>query len=112
MISGDSMPFEENYDFNLEKQRAAQRLREIGARSKYKYAENQNREQSANTHGINKSPPQSTKKPPGFLSGAGLPLLNDLNMDGDTALILGLVLILSAEKSDKLLLLALLYILI
>ena len=106
------MPFEESYDFNLEKQKAAQRLREIGARSKYRYAENRSREQSPDTHGINKAPPQNTKKPPGFLSGTGLSLLDNLNMDGDTALILGLVLILSTEKSDKLLLLALLYILL
>ena len=46
-----------------------------------------------------------------FLSGMNLPFLNNLKNDGDMALILGLLLILISEKSDRLLMLALLYIL-
>ena len=41
-----------------------------------------------------------------------LPLLNNLKIDRDTTLILGLLLILWSEKSDRYLLLALLYILL
>jgi hypothetical protein len=40
-----------------------------------------------------------------------LPFLNNLKNDGDMGLVLGLLLILISEKSDRLLLLALLYIL-
>lgn len=46
-----------------------------------------------------------------FLSGMNLPFLNNLKGDGDMGLILGLLLILISEKSDRLLMLALLYIL-
>ena len=46
-----------------------------------------------------------------FLSGMNLPFLNNLKNDGDTGLVLGLLLILISEKSDRLLMLALLYIL-
>jgi hypothetical protein len=38
-------------------------------------------------------------------------ILNDLNMDSDKALILSLVLLLTEEKADEMLILALLYIL-
>lgn len=47
-----------------------------------------------------------------FLSGMNLPFLNNLKNDGDMALILGLLLILISEKSDRLLMLALVYILL
>lgn len=47
-----------------------------------------------------------------FLGGMNLPFLNNLKNDGDMALILGLLLILISEKSDRLLMLALLYILL
>ncbi|MCQ2454615.1 MAG: hypothetical protein MJ090_00490 [Clostridia bacterium] len=46
------------------------------------------------------------------LEGLNIPFLEKLKSDKDTALILGLVLILFCEKSDKLLLIALLYILL
>ena len=46
-----------------------------------------------------------------FLNGMNLPFLNNLKNDGDMGLVLGLLLILISEKSDRLLLLALLYIL-
>ncbi len=46
-----------------------------------------------------------------FLSGMNLPFLNKLKSDGDMGLVLGLLLILISEKSDRLLMLALLYIL-
>lgn len=46
-----------------------------------------------------------------LLSGLNLPFLSDIKNDGDIGLILGLVLILMSEKSDRLLMLSLLYIL-
>ena len=104
MISGDIMPSGENFDFNLEKQRATERLRELNARSKYKPNNSGIKRPADNAHTDN--------RPQGILSQLNIPFLGDLGSDSDTALILGLVLILTAEKSDKLLLLALLYILI
>ena len=110
MISGDTyMPFEENGDFNLQKQRAAQRLRELGARSKYKtcdYSPRQNANGAAESRGV------PVQKPPGISIIDGIPILGDFGIDSDILLILGLLLVLYAEKADKLLLLALLYILI
>lgn len=58
--------------------------------------------------------PQKQNKNDGindFLNGMNLPFLNNLKNDGDMGLVLGLLLILISEKSDRLLLLALLYIL-
>ena len=100
MISGDDMLGYENYDFNLEKQRAAERLKELNARSKYRQGETQSKQK--------KSQPEKS----GFLSDFNIPFLSNMGIDSDMALIFGLILILSSEKSDKLLLLALLYILI
>lgn len=108
MISGDCMA--ENYGFALEKQRAVERMRELNARAKYRQnaappkheLQNQNKDESRENAGG--SPP--------LFSGFNLPFLGDLATDSDMALILGILLILTVEKSDKLLLLALLYILI
>ena len=100
MISGDTMPSYESFDLNTEKERAAQRLRELNARSKYKSAAQCAKEQNAEN------------KPPDFLGNLGIPVLSNLKLDSDILLIAGILLILSAEKSDKLLLLALLYIVI
>ena len=47
-----------------------------------------------------------------FLNGMNLPFLNNLKNDQDITLVLGLLLILISEKSDRLLMLALLYILL
>ena len=105
------MPTDENYDFNLEKQRAAQRLRELGARSKYKQQATLSRHDKTEDDSAS-CRPQKNNSPLGFLSEIGLPFFNNSDIDSDIALIIGLVLILSAENSDKLLLLALLYILI
>lgn len=62
--------------------------------------------------------PHLTEPPPekpaqnGIFSGWDLPLLDRLKTEGDLALILGLLLILFSERSDKKLLFALLYILL
>lgn len=108
MISGDIMPPDEKFDFNLEKQRAAERLRELNARSKYP------NNFTAPPCNVKSRGNKTDKRPehPDFLPGLKIPFLGDLALDSDLALILGLVLILTTEKADKLLLLALLYILI
>ena len=99
------MPENERFDLHLEKQRAAERMRELNARSKYR----QNAPVTDTHRHTNNTEPNS---PPGFLSELNIPFLSNIKFDSDIALILGLVLILSSENSDKLLLLALLYILI
>ena len=59
-------------------------------------------------------PPPPPKQPAqnGMFSGWDIPLLDRLKTEGDLALILGLLLILFSEQSDKKLLFALLYILL
>ena len=92
----------QNRSFDLEKQRAVERMRELNARAK---------------NIKNACEPQRTLRPdnnipPQNLGGINIPFLKDIGIDADISLILGLALILMAEDSDKLLLLALLYILI
>ena len=85
-------------------------MRELNARAKYRQnaappknePQNQNKDESR----------ENAAGSPSLFSGFNLPFLGNLAEDNDMALILGIVLILTAEKSDKLLLLALLYILI
>ena len=108
MISGDIMPPDEKFDLNLEKQRATERLRELNARSKYPPNFNS---QQCDVKDQNKKADEDHVHNE-FLPGLKIPFLGDLTLDSDLALILGLVLILTTEKADKLLLLALLYILI
>ena len=113
MTSGDSMISNGDYDFNLEKQQAAQRMRELNMRSKY-------RQSSCGTENRRGCTPESERLTAGegpdrardISGGFNIPPLGEIGIDSDMALILGLVMILSAEKSDRLLLLALLYILI
>lgn len=102
------------YDFDREKQLAAQRLRELGARSKYRQAENPSPDNCGNRK---HDGGETRRRPPDdnasdLLPKFKIPFLSDLGADSDMTLILGLIPILSSEKSDKLLLLALLYILI
>jgi len=53
------------------------------------------------------NPPQRQTQNSGF----GIPLLDSILKDGDSTLILGLLLVLMSENSDKMLLFALIYIL-
>lgn len=64
-------------------------------------------------HNINSTiPDTSPKKPQVPPPSNKIPIIDNLFKDSDTALIIGLLLILFSEKSDKLLLFALIYILI
>lgn len=105
MISGDKMTNAESNVTAEEKRRAAERMRQMHARSKF-----QKETREPNTGGK-----ECGKKETGgvsFLPPTGIPFLRNLGLDSDITLILGLLLILTAESSDKLLLLALLYILV
>lgn len=91
-------------DFVNQQRAAVERMREINSRSAYKSVKG-------------KAPDQNEvpKKPSGKTSGDNnslqIPILDKLLSDGDSVLILGLLLILMSEKADKMLLFALLYIL-
>lgn len=101
-----------NNDFFLEQQRAVERMRETANRSRYSpppasapHTPAPKVQNEKPTHG-NRDPIDN------FLKAVDIPFLNRIRSDSDTALILGLVLLLSAEKSDRLLLIALIYILL
>lgn len=88
-------------DFYRQQQSAVERMREMNSRSAFQ----------------NEKKPMQNIKPPkpkehSFLKGLNIPFLDSLSTDGDIALILGLLLILMSEKTDKMLLFALVYILI
>lgn len=94
------MMITENNFYELQ-QSAVERMREMNSRSAFK------------------PPPQKPQNPPlqktqnnNLLSTLNIPFLDKLSSDGDMTLILGLLLILMSEKTDKTLLFALVYILI
>ena len=105
---GDSMS--EDYGFTLEKQRAVERMRELNARAKYKH--NASASTASPQHESSDNNRRFAASQADFHTGINIPFLSDLTTDSDISLILGLALLLLSEKSDKLLLLALLYILI
>ena len=72
-------------------------MREMNARSTNK----QNNPPKAEKGFVNNTPKQN----------GNIPILDKINLDSDTTLIIGLLLILMSEKSDKTLLFALMYIL-
>ena len=96
-------------EFLLQQQAAVEKMRETSARARFKSG---NQNQSAVHHN---SPPQNTAPNTAFnLSAAknqDFPVLEWLK-NGDTALILGLLLLLFSENADKRLLFALIYILL
>lgn len=100
----------------LHQQRVAvERMREMNARATDKQNQNQrnnyrqpinNNRTKSETQNENKGSTVNQKS-----SGLNLPFPNKLTSDSDTTLIIGLLLILMSEKSDKTLLFALMYIL-
>ena len=112
-------------DFMKQQQAAVERMREMNARAaKSTVAGNMppvppfvrvpRQENAARTDGRAKTPPPPPPPPQnGGLQGLlDIPFLKNLTGSGDTALILGLLLILISEKADKKLLFALVYILL
>lgn len=85
-------------DFIKQQQSAVERMREMNSRSAFKESKQQ------------KPPPKPQNN--NILKSLNIPFLDSLSTDGDMALILGLLLILMSEKTDKTLLFALVYILI
>lgn len=96
-------------DFTSRRQAAIDNMRQMNARSVYRQQD--------------KKPPQPEPEPPPKpqntvkpisrpQSGFNIPILGDLLKDSDSALIIGLLLILLSENCDKTLLFALVYILL
>ncbi|MBQ6825310.1 MAG: hypothetical protein IJP34_01445 [Clostridia bacterium] len=113
-------------EFLFEQQAAIERMKQMNKKSMehtkkeshkmppvpsfVKMPENNQNETPKNTSHIPEPPkPQKTQN---SNSSFGIPMLDGLFKDSDSALIIGLLLILFSEKSDKLLLFALIYILI
>lgn len=97
MIFGDIM---NDSEFKRQQQAAVERMREMNSRA--------DRKENKDT----KIPPQtSCQEASKNKSNMEFNLLGLLNTDKDTALIIGILLILMSEKSDKILLFALIYIL-
>ena len=89
-------------EFSRQQQDAINRMREMNKKSTNPQPDNTRR-----------PPPKPQPKQPNSQDGLGLELpFGNLFKDKDTALILGLLLILYGEKADKMLLLALVYILL
>lgn len=124
----------DNSAFLLEQQKALERMMEMSKRSQgaasphkrppapsFVKLGNDNRIQAEEKR-KEETPMEEKKTPPPIntaqrgiipsLSNLQLPFLSGLKKDSDMTLILGLILILMSEKSDRLLMLALLYILL
>ncbi len=99
----------QNQDFMRAKAQAYNEMRNMNARSKFPQ-QNKTKEPPKPAEPPKEKPKE--KPPENSPLGSLLPFLNGINIDGDTALIIGLILILMKEKTDKLLLYALIYILI
>ena len=113
-------------NFMYEQQKAVERMMEMNRRSKpdgsshnmppappfVKLNENTQKRPQENSDKIQEKFNDTRNKESQFQTGFNLPILDSLKIDRDTTLILGLLLILWSEKSDRYLLLALLYILL
>ncbi len=113
-------------EFIRQSQAAVDRMRDMNARSKI--TENSQHKMppspsfvkvnaNSTTNEKNITPEKTVEKnkyqneKPTINNGFGIPILNNILKDGDSALILGLLLILMSENTDKILLFALIYIL-
>ena len=117
-------------EFMRQSQAAVERMREMNARSKI--SENSRHKMppsppfvklNGGTRESNYIPPNPPPAPPperkenpppkpSQNNGFGIPILDNLLKDGDSTLILGLLLVLMSENTDKMLLFALVYILL
>lgn len=116
-------------EFMREQQAAVERMREMNSRAQINHNTSHKMppvpsfvqlNENTNTHSKIKDTPQKENKPHPLQSnqsangfgGFKLPFIDSILTDGDSTLILGLLLLLMSEKSDKLLLFALVYILL
>lgn len=100
-------------DFFRQQQAAINRMREMNQKSAYYVppkAQNKPDEPKNMPSNINKHSSPNTNS--GIFAGLNIPFLDTLLKEKDATLILGLLLILLSENSDRLLLLALVYILL
>ena len=97
----------DNSDFFIERQKAIERMKNMSRSSAPQNLKTPDFVTKRNTPERHK--PKNT--PNDILSGFNLPFLNNVKTDGDISLLIGLLFILYAEKADKFLLYALLYIL-
>jgi hypothetical protein len=121
-----------NSEFYLKQQAAVQRMREMSSQAKIKNDAVQKKSaqtpqvnnssfsseftiksqshipESSSSGGTARSSSETTKS---YQNKLNIPFLDSLFRDGDSTIIIGLLLILMSEKSDKLLLFALIYIL-
>ncbi len=96
-------------DFSRSCDAAIERMRKMNEKSAFYLGKSQKEPQNQKE---TPPPPKAVPKNQSFLSSLNIPFLDDLAKDGDSALILGLLLILISEQSDKMLLFALIYILL
>lgn len=107
-------------DFLRQQQAAVERMREMNARanSQPNYRHTAQKSSFQNQHSKSNPPQRSAEKKQTAeqcnkaTSGFNVPFLDMLTKDKDTTLIIGLLLILMSENSDKILLFALVYILL
>lgn len=94
----------QNNDFFIQKQKAVERMKEMQRSSAF-----YDSSEPPMPPFVSRTRGNTQKKPPENSGGGVLPFLH--SGDKDTALLLGVFLLLSSEKADRLLLYALLYIL-
>ena len=104
-------------DFMLEKQKAIERMKEFYGKSPPDLNNPKGFPSFVKMAGEKKPPEQPEKSNfenplPFDFKGLNLPFIDNLKTDGDLGLILGLILLLVCENTDKLTLIALLYILL
>lgn len=113
----------EEQNFFVKQQRAMEQMKEMQRKSseshhsmppappfvKLPERKTTDREQNKKTHGNQNQNDKNGISD--LLGGLNLPFLSDIKNDSDIGLVLGLILILMSEKSDRLLMLSLLYIL-
>lgn len=111
----------ENENFMLRQQQAVEKMMEMNRRSiegnSYNMPPSPHfvklpKKEAQNTQQNTKVPKDEKKTEGSNMLGVSLPFLEKFKTDRDATLIIGLLLILYSEKSDRFLLLALLYILL
>ena len=98
-------------DFLQQQQAAINRMREMNQKSAYYVKPKQNKVAETNNVATDKNKHPSEPPKPASFGGLNIPFLDTFLKEKDATLILGLLLILLNENSDRLLLLALVYIL-
>ncbi len=99
-------------DFFRQQQAAINRMREMNQKSAYYVSPKPQNKANEVNKPLNVDKPFESPSNGGILGGLNIPFLDTFLKEKDATLILGLLLILLSENSDRLLLLALVYILL